>query len=290
MIDRRVVIKGSLGLGAALTVAGPGLAGGAAAPGSGTDAPLDLASPADRLTTFVKLRGALDPDLVVSWVSARYYGVVDDRMDPLFSVVSAVFSRWRRAGAGFEAASFELAWFTDSETGTVLQTYANPYTGKPCQVPGGGFAPTLIRFQQDLSLQLGTKVPGLTLEHEVLPFVVRGDDIWMTERTRSTLELPGAARPFRYAESNSFLADRRQATSRDSRRVTSHVSFTNVCSWRPWLEMGDRPGHLMAIGTGRQNVDIAALPDEWREATATLRPEVLRDPAAILKPLWDARA
>lgn len=55
------------------------------------------------------------------------------------------------------------------------------------------------------------------------------------------------------------------------------------------MQMGDRPGHLTAIGIGRQNAAMDSLPPAWVEATAAKRPEVLKDPAAILAPLWNAK-
>lgn len=279
MADRRSVLSALAGGGAMLAGAAPLQA---LTRGAGF-------APADRLRTFMMIRGALDEGLVTSWVSARYYGVVEDRMDPLFAVVSAVFARFRQVDDGYEAVTFELAWFTDADTGKALDSYRNPYTGQDCKVPTGGLAPSRIRFGKDLSLRLMRDVPGLTMEHEVLPFDERGDDLWLTERSRTAMTFPGATRPFRYSESNTFHASRKALARKGATRVTSEVSYTNVCSWRPWLAMGDRPGHLTATGTGRQNASMDSLPPVWLEATQARRPEVLKDPAAMLAPLWDAK-
>ncbi|WP_298195965.1 DUF1838 family protein [Novosphingobium sp.] len=281
-LDRRSALTA---LAAAGTLAA--LPGGlSAAPRRGV--PLDLASPAGRLRTFRMMRGGLDEALSIAWVSARYYGVVDDRMDPLFAVVSAVFSRSRTASdGGFDLVNFELAWFTDPATGQVLDTWTNPYTGQVVKVPSGGFAPSRVHFSPALEFSLAKPVPGLDMAHEVLPFEVRGDDVWVTERARTAMTVPGASRPFRYSESNTFHASRKALEAPGATRVSSDVSFTNVCSWRPWMGMGDRPGHLSATGVGRQNATRDSLPPAWLEATAARRPEVLADPGAILAPLWD---
>lgn len=281
-MDRRTALAG-IGLGAAV------LARPAAGARRKAGASLDVTSAEGRLRTFIMMRGALDEGLITSWVSARYYGVVEDRIDPLFAVVSAVFSRYRMVADGFVAVNFELAWFTDPETGKALETFRNPYTNQDCKVPAGGLPPSQFRFGRDLSFHLGRDVPGLQMEHDVLPFDVRGDDVWVTERSRTAIGFPGAARPFRYSESNTFHAKKRDLERPGATRVTSEVSFTNVCSWRPWMQMGDRPGHLTAIGIGRQNAAMDSLPPAWVEATAAKRPEVLKDPAAILAPLWNAK-
>lgn len=240
------------------------------------------------MRTFMLMRGALDERLVVSWVSARYYAVIDDRMDPLFSVVSAVFARHRRMpDGGVLAVNAELAWFTDAVTGEALDTFRNPLNGREVKVPGGGFSPSRVIFGPDLSFRLEKPVPGLEMAHEVLPVEVRGGDLWLTERTRTAFTAPGAARPFRYSESNTFRASARQVADPRVTRVVSDVSFTNVCSWRPWLEMGDHPGHLTAVGVGRHGAAMADLPPTWIAATKARRPDVWQNPEALLAPLWD---
>lgn len=251
--------------------------------------PLDIGTAEGRLRTFMMLRGALDEGLTMSWVSARYYGVVEDRMDPLFAVVSAVFSRSRQMSEGrFEAVNAEIAWFTDPVTGAALDSYHNPYTGEEVQVPQGGYAPSKVRFGPELELQLEKEIPGLTMEHEVLPFDLRGDDLWVTERTRTAMQVPGVTKPFRYSESNTYHASRAAMEAPGATRVPVSVSFTNVCSWRPWMNMGGRPGHLTATGVGAHNAQWAQMPSAWIAATRARRPEVLEDPAALLASLWDA--
>ena len=250
----------------------------------------DIATPAGRLAAYIMVRGALDDRLVVSWVSARYYGIVEASLQPLFNVRSAVFARYRPApGGGYEAINAEIAWFTDVDSGEALTTWRNPYTGRDVTVPGGGYAPSKIIIRPDLGFELGKPVPGLDFTHEVLAFEQRGDDLYITERSRTAMSFPGAPRPFRYSESNTFHTTLSALHAPGARQVTSDVSFTNVCSWRTWLDMGDHPGHLMATGIGRQGTTIASIPAEWIAATRKFRPEVLRDPAAILAPLWDMK-
>lgn len=281
MLSRRTAL-GGLAL-AAGTAAAPALAAGR------KGAALDITTQQGRLRTFRMMRCGLGDALSTSWMSAHYYGVVEDRMDPLFGVVSAVFCRSRpTADGGFDLFTFELAWFTDPETGKALETWRNPYTGQDVKVPSSGLAPSRSHFGPDLSFRLGRNVPGLEMSHDVLPFDARGDDVWVTERSRTASALPGASRPFRYSESNTFRASRKALEAPGAVRVSCDVAFANVCSWRPWMAMGDRSGHLTAAGMGRQNADPASLPPAWVEATAARRPEVLRDPAAMLAPLWNA--
>jgi hypothetical protein len=274
-IDRRMVL-GGLAAGAIATQVS------AASGGAG--------APANRMRTFMLMRGALDVGLVSSWMSANYFGVVEDRMEPLFDVAAAVFARYRRLPDGnVEAVSAELAWFLDRESGKAMDKFRNPYTGETVDVPLGGLSPSKIVFGQDLSMRLARKVPGMEFVHEVLGPVVRGNDVWMTERSRSSFNIPGQAKSMRYSENNVFHAKRSAVEAKGATRVTSDVSFTNVVGWRPWLKMAGHPGHLTAAGAGQHATTLDMFPPAWIEATRARRPEVLKDPAALLAPLWDAR-
>lgn len=280
MIRRREALVGMLAAGAAGALPSRLLA---------STPDLDVTSPEGRQRTFMMMRCALDEDLITNWVQASYFGVVGDEMTPLFGVSSAVFSRTRRLSDGsYRSVSFELAWFTDPVTGSAMDSFRNPYTNEDCQVPSGGFQPSASIFAPDLSFHLPKPIPGLTIEHDVLPFLVRGNDVWVSEQMRSAATIPGATRPFRYSDNTVMHARKSDLMKPGATRVTSEVSYTNVVSWRPWLGMGDRPGHLTASGVGRQNANPDSLPPAWLEATAARKPEVLKDPAAILAPLWDA--
>ncbi|WP_116969488.1 DUF1838 family protein [Blastomonas sp. UPD001] len=281
MIGRREALAGLLATGAA---------GAFPARLFAADGGLDVTSPEGRQRTFMMMRCALDEELTTNWVQASYFGVVGDEMTPLFGVSSAVFSRTRRLDDGtYRSVSFELAWFTDPVTSKAMDGFRNPYTNQDCQVPSGGFQPSASIFGRDLSFTLPKPIPGLTIEHHVLPFVVRGDDVWVSEQMRSESLFPGASRPFRYSDNSVLHARKSDLMKPGATRVTSEVSYTNVVSWRPWLGMGDRPGHLTASGFGRQNAHPDSLPPAWLEATAARKPEVLKDPAAILAPLWDVK-
>lgn len=251
---------------------------------------LEASTPQGRFRIFALMRAALDEQLCTSWMKAQYFAVVEDRMEPLFGVISAVFARYRQhESGGLEAVSAEIAWFTDTVTGKVLDEFANPWTGKSVKVPEGGLSPSRYTIGADLSLKLGRAVPGMEMVHEVPSIEARGQDVWMTERMRSSVTIPGKPRPFRYSENNILHASRKALSAKGATRVTSDVGFTNVCSWRPWLEMGDHPGHMTASGMGKQNTTPDTLPSAWIETTNARRPGLLDDPAKLLAPLWDMR-
>lgn len=273
MIGRRGVI-GAIGGGLALAAA-PGQVVGAAT--------RSLPTRVSRAQAFMLMRGALDDQLVIGCLNGRYWGCVNGAMTPLFDVVSATFSRYRRrADGGYRSVSIEQAYFVDSRTGAWLQNFSNPYTGKTVAVPTGGFPPTSLVFTPDLEMQVAKPPPGMVLTHSVSPITVQGDDVMLTEVT--SFGMPG--KPTFYHGIVGLHGRLSEIGRRGVKRVRCETSYTSVSRWPSWLEMGDRPGQIVATGQGGYGVTMAGLPAAWVAAAQRHRPELLIDPGKLLEPLW----
>jgi hypothetical protein len=268
-------------------VLGAGFAAGAVlAAGASRGAPPvpDLATPTGRLRAFMLMRAALDDRLVIGFISGRYYGVVDEEIKPLYGVLGATFSRYRpRADGGYDGASYEIPYFTDLDSGEPLKTFLNPYTGQTVEVVNSGFPPARFIVTKDLEIVTPRLPPGIEAKDRVIAVQTSGPDVWMTEETTSAFKSPGAPKPVRYSEATSLHALSRDLANPDARSVRCQTAYTSVVSWRPFLNMGDHPGHLMGNGVGRYGVpSLQDLPEKWREATARLHPDVLQDPGRPL--------
>jgi hypothetical protein len=263
-----------------------GLAGGAGlcAPGAEAAPPaLDLATPAGRLRAYMLMRGALDDRLVIGFVEGRYYGVVDAELTPLYGVFAATFARYRpRPGGGFDGASYEVAFFTDLATGAALDTFLNPYTGARVDVANAAFPPATLAIAEDLTITAPTGPPGVSLGDRVIAVQAQGGDVWMTEQVVGAYTPPGAAKAVRYSEITALHALASDLSAPGAKSVPCQTSYTSVVSWRPWLQMGDHPGHLLGNGVGRYGATLDTVPETWRRAAAQRRPDVLRDPAGPL--------
>lgn len=280
-VARRDALLGAVGIGAA------GLVGASRAEAKGIAGP---ATTEQQLKAYVLMRGALDDRVVTGWAEARYFGVVDAETTPLFSVVSATLTRYRPApGGGFEAIGVEYAFFIDSETGKMLEKFRNPYTGEIIDIPVGGLPPSKLIIQPNLKFKLGRDVPGLEFDHHIEPPIVRGNDIWFNEVTHVTQPAPPGGKAFRYNEVLTMHAPLDAVMKPGALAVQSEISFTIACSWRPWLKLGDKPGHMMCVGVGRMNGAPDSRPPEWVTGMQAKRPQALADPKAVLAPLWDTK-
>ncbi len=263
--------------------AGFGVASVAAAQPAG----LDLQSPQGRLKAYMQLRGALDGQLVIGFVSGRYYGVVDNEIKPLYGVVGATFARYRRrADGGYDAVSYEVPYFTDLDTGVALDKWANPYTGEVVDVPQTGLPPAKLVITPDLHINLAKGFPGMTTDNRVVSTQVAAPDVWITEETKASIVMAGAPKPFHYGEIVTLHALLSDFADPATPRIQCQTAYTSVVSWRPWLKMADRPGHLLGNGSGRYGATLDQMPPNWLEAVSKRRPDVLKDPGAPLQALW----
>ena len=278
-VGRRALLARGLSLAAGLTVGSGALAA----------TPAPLASAAERLRAFVRMRGALDDRVVIGFVSGAYQGVVDGEATPLFGLSAATFARWRAVGDGYEVVGCEQAYFTDLETGQVLDSWRNPYTGATIKVPITASAPSKMRLNPDLTFAAApTTSPGVSLAQMVSAPDQIGGEVFFTETIRARVALPGAPRPFRYNDATTMRAQLSDVLSPDGARAPCETSYQAILSWRPWLEMGDRSGQMVSFGQGRYGAALDELPPVWTEATRRARPALLDNPETVLDPLWRA--
>lgn len=236
----------------------------------------------------MRLRGSLDDKLVTGCISGRYYGVVGAEVRPLYGVVAATFARYRLLADGrYEGITYEVAYFTDLETGKVMDRWLNPYTGQTVDV-AHTFAPAArIVIGDSLAISVEPPIPGLEMRHTTRPPLILGPDVWWTEEVFTQAQIPGMATPLRYSEVVTLQTSVAELASPKGARVGCRNAYSSVVNWRPWLKMGDAPGHLMGNGSGAYGLTPAELPTPWIEATRARHPEVFKNPGARLEPLWN---
>jgi len=246
----------------------------------------------DRLRDYIRMRGALDDRLVVGDMCGHYFAVIDDEIVPLFGVLSATFTRWRAGPDGtWWRSSFEHAYYTDNDSGEVLDEWRNPVNGKTCKVPVWTSQPALCVLKPDLSTHMAKALPpGFVMEDRVVSIETLGSDRVVLEQVKASSAFPGASRPYRYGELVTLRAPAAALRQADSARVPCSFSFINVSGYRPWMQMdAQQPGHLMAQGAGDYGAALDALPAVWLKATKRLNPAWWADPARSIEALFPPR-
>ena len=241
------------------------------------------------LLRFIRMRGALDDRLVIGYLSGRYDGLVDGELTPLFGLHAATFSRYRAKGDGFEAVSFEQAYFTDLSTRQVLDRWTNPYTGETVEPPVTRSAPSKLFIGPDLRFHPDKPAPPtFKLDFAAQGPEIIGDEIVFLDKAYASSTPPAPAPRFYYEETTTLTARLTDVDQRSTPTVPCQTSFTAIVSWRPWLKMGSHPGCMLGLGHGRYGAALESLPKPWLEATARLRPELLSHPEAVMEATWRA--
>jgi len=246
---------------------------------------LDLNDPWDRLTGLAKLRGSLDGRMVMWWMKGVRFGVVDNIVMPLFGMLVGSFQTMKPLpGKGFELNMLELGYFTDLETGAVLDTWTNPYNGKLCQVPEQRLGPYPV-----LLTPTGVVLPDfppfndVELSTRVGPAVIHGDDVWI--RDDSTIKVdsdhPMMGKHI-YNELVTYRGKLSDLNNPDLASAPAEIMFQSVTSWREWFQADDVDGHTTSRANGTKITRIEDFPAEYLRAARERHPEIIKDPEAIL--------
>ena len=284
-------LTGSLGT-AALQAAVP-------APGAAVSQAVPL-SPEALLDSYVRLRARTDGRTSFGWLDALRYAVVGGEIYPLCRVLAAGVVRFRKVSSQrYEAVMLEVAHYVDMDTGVLLDTLVMPGTGKSVKVPSYRTGPKRVVFGVaiDESETVGDGVPRSQLQ----AFAPVGDVRLIRSVSEPRLQngsyfvrheeygrvVPRdtmAARIF-YREWTTWRGPADLALDRKVTSAPCEYSYAALTSWRPWMQMGDVPGHTAENGRGSKVESLAQIPDEILRLTERLHPDVIENPDRVLDSL-----
>ena len=202
------------------------------------------------------------------WEGRGYSRVPGERDRHLFNVLgtnirhcSVVEDEVR--GKGFRSVSREIMVYMDPESGEIIDTWTNPWTGSDV---------TVLHVANDPVNMRGYRYEKTADGEESSPFVLRryGDV------AASAAEIPlfynnplaGDYQPYvggTYHAMEIFdsFYDVDNLTSTRRKSVgDSHLGWVRVAKWLPWMEMGDKPGIMIFNATGFGTFDKDRMPDE----------------------------
>jgi hypothetical protein len=255
--------------------------------------PPDFRDPKARLAALIRMRGALDERLVISFLEGVYYGVMEARIRPLYGLSAGLFRQYRaRPDGGYDYVNLELVYVTDLDSGELLTEFHNPWSGRTGKPPQTRLGPTRLTITPDLEVQrpgaAGHAAAAGTFHRFRSPRVV-GDDVWIVEE--SAVQAPPPMN-FAFNEVLSYRASLAQLSDPALAHVPTEVQFTPVIGWRPWQGMEGYvgpPSHVMGVCAGKVVTSLDELPARYREWTARFHPDVAADPLQLLSGAWAAR-
>ncbi|MCY4477250.1 MAG: DUF1838 family protein [Gammaproteobacteria bacterium] len=290
-LNRRSLLAGALGA--------PFLAG--LAPGAHADeysglTDLDL-SDDEMLHYFVKLRSSLDDRVTMGWVDAVNYAFVDGVTYPLYRLLSTTIRQMRKVNDSlYKSVSLEVAMYMDIETGELLDKLTMPITGNVVDVPLYRAGPS----HMDMTIR-ADETTEFTMEEETVEgesFFVsgqaeskrfmslpqrRGDDFYIRQDISARVFPPGQQSPsFFYREWTINQGSWKALADPSVISANVDVAYIANTAFRPWMQMGDTPGHTVQNGRGGKAESPDGLPVELLRLVKLHHPDLIEDPRGVL--------
>lgn len=211
------------------------------------------------------------------------YGQIDNILTPLWTM--NVFSVLRARNVtpdGFVSETLEIVVNSDLATGEPLTRWRNPYTGEDLPMRSVPVGPIAVPQTLDGPKLPVNALPGASITSTTSgngPLSERGDDVWLRMDSGASVSRP-TGRPYIVNDFAEYHASRRKIDAGGF--VPATMSFVAVTGWQRWMNMGERPGGLVARAAGRKAARLADVDSEVRRAVGLVHPKIVADPVAAL--------
>lgn len=234
-----------------------------------------------------KLKYTFDDQLVFWFIDAVRNGLVDSQFTPFWNMhVGFISSVKDLDKQRFEVKTMSAIFYSDMESGELLETFDNPYTGERIPVR----QPQLRVSSQTLN-RTGIEPrrsprPAMTMEEfgKIGPAWVIGDDVWCRGDTGFRSEpTTDEGRLLQVNDWETFHGSISQVSDPEVNSADATQTFNDINTWPGWLNMGDHPGNYVSRGFGRKNWSIEAMPDTWKRFMKEQYPKEYADPRARIQ-------
>ncbi len=249
---------------------------------------LDMSKAADNLLAMRKIQCSTQDGeaLTYGWEGNVFSRVPGERDKLIFKVEGMNIRACgpladEPNGPGFKLVTREILLYLDPKTGKVLDRWENPWTGKTVDVIHVTNDPVNQRFASK----------GRDGRPFILPFVIQGDQFWLTSTVPLFYTNPLGGEYQEYVggtyhatEMFNFFGDINELSDPATTSLPAAVGWARLSGWLPWMEMGDRAGLLYFHTAGRKLDSYDDLSEMMRDEIAQNYPEYAKPP-----PLDDER-
>lgn len=239
----------------------------------------DLSVPENNLRELVRMAASLREQDVPWWYDGTIYGIVaGEHPRPLVKFEGMEIYWMRHLGPGeYELIGNTVTFYRDVNSGRMIDTYQNPYTGAVNKVtpavqgggPGRGFNYSVKGIR---ATKFMAQLPERRL---LLDWSFVRDMVWLHNETAYP---PGMAPP--RAQRQTMFAPLKSLLDRSLDALPAVFSSTVFQPWPKWMDMGERPGHVVWHASGAKLRSIEELPQEYRRRAEQEFPQLLSaDPA-----------
>ncbi len=247
---------------------------------------VDTANPRDLAMIYRKLAWIDGEGFGLWWLKGRRYAAVPPTYIPFWDMLIGVLFTVRDLDADtYAVTSLTTTFYTDIQSGALLETFHNPVTGRDVKVNYQPVRPTEHRY----GLQGGLDEPPAIPETSTIrtsapgPAFVEGDDVWLRADVSARAVPTDPTRPaFQVEDLTTYFGSFQDIADPAARSIAAAQVFTDLLNYPAWLEMGDRNGHYFSRCFGRKVFGIDSMPQDWQRLMSENHPEILKDPRGAL--------
>ncbi|MFK7828677.1 MAG: DUF1838 family protein [Congregibacter sp.] len=260
---------------------------------------LDLTKPEDNVLAYARIQGNISPDTMsYSWYTGRVTGVrPGEAARDLMGIIGmgAVRMLPLEDEGGFQMLRKELGFFTDLESGEVIDHWINPYLDENVEVvhlanPAINAAIKPYRQRQGLYEEIDEGGRGTRF---ILPWKLVGGRAMTEQHANLWVKNPmdpevwqreSAGASIRISDSNTFNVSIDDLQNPALSKVQSFGNWTHQRPWQPWMMMGQQSGFIQYTCFTGSAAGLADMPEQIVSLAQARFPEFLVAPTAVSAP------
>ncbi|NKB45447.1 MAG: hypothetical protein GKS03_14340 [Alphaproteobacteria bacterium] len=244
---------------------------------------LDPSKPEDLHTIHRKLNFSMDEKPVFWFIEATRFGLKDYEFTPFWKMhVGMVFKVKDIGERLYESSHMIKIFYSDLETGKLLETFHNPYTGqkRPVQQPGVARSKRKHGLTGVISdAQPREGVGAVTSNNEIGPAWVINDDVWCNGDLVVKAEKPNNLdMTIHVNDWSTYHGSISEVSDPDVISASATHTFNDINTFNhPWIGMQGVTANSVSRGFGRKSRSIEGMPPAWRGFMAEHNPDILAD-------------
>ena len=240
----------------------------------------------DLYTIHRKLSHSFDNRVVYWYIRAVRYGLVDSAFTPFWDMHVGFLSITDDVDDGHRTKNMSAIFYTDLNTGKLLETFNNPYTGEkiPVRQPGV-WRSSGVHNKQGRDGHRPER-PGVDVTEfgDIGPALVIGDDVWCRGDTGfRAVPTTDEGSLVQINDWTTYHGSISEVSDPDVTSANATETFNDINTWPAWINMGDRPGNYVSRGFGRKSWSMDGMPPEWSAIMRDLYPKEFADPRAYIE-------
>jgi hypothetical protein len=233
-----------------------------------------------------KLAFSIDERLTYWYIRAVRYGFRDGVFMPFWNMHVGIIYKLENLGDHkYMAKAVLKIFYTDIETGELLETFNNPYSGEIREV----MQPKLARANRTFVLR-GVEQPAFDINSEkkngpvtrngdIGPAWIIGDDIWVNGDVIYRAELPNdLGQLIQVNDWSTYQGSMKQVADPSLMSADATHTFNDINTFNhPWIGMDGVKAWSISRGFGRKFHSVEGMPEIWRQFTEKSNPELIED-------------